>query len=67
MARPHIQIGKIEAVNVAMGNQIIDQRHANIQVGGRTTINTGGGSYVAGNVDTGGGDFTGRVQDNRAP
>lgn len=61
-----IQIGKIEAVNVAMGNQIIDQRGANIQVGGRTTIKTSGGSYVAGDVETGG-DFSGRDQVNRAP
>lgn len=63
---PTIQIGKIEAVNVATGNQIIDQRGANIQVGGHTTIKTGGGSYVAGDVETGG-DFTGRDQVNRAP
>ena len=53
-----IQIGKIEAVNVGE-HQVIDQRGANIQVGGRTTVNTGGGAYVAGNVDTGG-DFIGR-------
>ena len=38
----HIQIGKIEAVNVATGNQFIDQCGANIQVGGRTTITTSG-------------------------
>lgn len=60
----NIQIGKIEAVNVGE-TQIIDQRGATIQVGGRTTIKTGGGSYVAGDVETGGGDFTGRDQVNR--
>lgn len=62
---PNIQIGKIEAVNVSTGNQIIDQRGASIQVGGRTTVNTGGGSYVAGDVETGGGDFTGRDRVDR--
>lgn len=42
LAGPNIQIGKIEAVNVATGNQIIDQRGATIQVGGRTTHKTAG-------------------------
>ncbi|MEZ4868842.1 MAG: caspase family protein [Caldilineaceae bacterium] len=41
-AGSNIQIGKIEAVNVATGNQIIDQRGATIQVGGRTTSKTDG-------------------------
>lgn len=59
----NIQIGKIEAVNVGE-NQTIDQRGANIQVGGGTTINTGGGSYVAGNVETGD-DFIGRDRVDR--
>ena len=62
---PNIQIGKIEAVNVAFGNQIIDQRGATIQVGGRTTIETDGGSYVAGDVKTDGGDFIGRDRVDR--
>ncbi len=62
----NIQIGKIEAVNVSTGNQIIDQRGANIQVGGRRTVETDGGSYVAGDANTGGGDFTGRDQVDRA-
>lgn len=59
-----IQIGKIEAVNVGE-TQFIDQRNANIQVGGRTTINTGGGPYVAGDVKTDGGDFIGRDRVDR--
>ncbi len=62
----NIQIGKIEAVNVSAGNQIIDQRGANIQVGGRTTIKTDGGSYVAGDVGTEGGNFSGRDQVDRS-
>lgn len=66
MAGPHIQIGKIEAVNMSTGPQFIDQRNANIQVGGRTMINTGGGPYVAGDVETGGGDFIGRDRVDRA-
>jgi hypothetical protein len=53
-------IGKIEAVNLAFGNQVIDQRGANIHVGDRTAIDTGGGVYVGGSVQTGGGDFVGR-------
>lgn len=32
----------------------------NINTGTQTTTHTGGGAYVAGNVDTGGGSFTGR-------
>jgi len=55
-----VHVGKIEAVNAAIGGaQIIDQRGAIIYIGGKQ-INTGGGAYVGGNVDTGGGDFVGR-------
>lgn len=55
-----VSVGKVEAVNAAIGGaQIIDQRGATIYIGG-TKINTGGGAYVGGNVDTGGGDFVGR-------
>ncbi|MBI1299754.1 CHAT domain-containing protein [bacterium] len=52
-----IDIGKIEAVNFSMGNQTIDQRGAEINVGGKT-VNTGGGAFIGGNV-TAGGDFVG--------
>lgn len=56
-----VHVDKIEAVNAAIGGtQIIDQRGATIYIGGSTEINTGGGAYVDGNVDTGGGDFVGR-------
>jgi len=52
-----ISIGKIEAVNVGE-NQVIDQRGATF--GGHTAIDTGGGTYIGGHVNTGGGDFVGR-------
>ena len=53
-----IHVGKVEAANAA-GTQIIDQRGATIYIGG-TKIDTGGSTYVGGNVETGGGDFVGR-------
>lgn len=56
-------VGKIEAVNVALGGtQFINQRGATFHSGGRTEIHTGGGAYVGGNVDTGGGAFVGHDQ-----
>ena len=54
-----ISIGKIEAVNVGE-TQLIDQRGATFAIGGRTEIDTGGGAYIGGHVNTGGGDFVGR-------
>jgi len=53
-----ISIGKINAVNVGK-TQIIDQRGSTFHTGGQTHIDTGGGAYVGGDVDTGG-DFVGR-------
>lgn len=53
-----ISIGAIHAVNVALRDQIIDQRGADISVGSKQ-INTGGGPYIGGNVNAGG-DFVGR-------
>jgi len=53
-----ISIGAIHAVNLALHDQIIDQRGAAITLGAKQ-INTGGGAYVGGNV-TVGGDFVGR-------
>jgi len=53
-----IHVGKMEAANTAR-TQISDQRGATFYIGG-TKIDTGGGAYVDGNVETGGGDFVGR-------
>ncbi|MCL4863848.1 MAG: CHAT domain-containing protein [Caldilineaceae bacterium] len=53
-----ISIGAIHAINVALRDQFIDQRGADITLGDKQ-IDTGGGAYVAGNV-TVGGDFVGR-------
>lgn len=61
-----LHIGKIEAINVAE-HQVIDQRGANFQIGGSKTeskVDTGGGTYVGGNV-TAGGDFVGRDRIDR--
>lgn len=52
-------IGEIHAANVA-GTQFIDQRGATIDMSEKKEIDTGGGAYVGGNVNTGGGDFVGR-------
>lgn len=52
-------IGEIHAANVA-GTQFIDQRGATIDMSEQTKIDTGGGAYVGGNVNTEGGDFVGR-------
>ena len=55
-----VHVDKIEADNASIGGaQIIDQRGATIYIGGKQ-INTGGGAYVGGNVETDGGDFVGR-------
>jgi len=55
-----LHIGKVEAVNAAIGGaQIIDQRGATFYIGS-TEIDTGGGAYIGGSVDTGGGAFVGR-------
>jgi hypothetical protein len=62
-----VSVGKIEAVNAAIGGtQIIDQRGATFNIGG-TKIDTGGGAYVGGGVETGGGDFVGRDATTNAP
>ena len=49
----HVNVGEISNIN-----------GSDIQIAGRdiqrTTINTGGGTYIGGNVNTGGGDFIGR-------
>lgn len=55
-----ISIGAIQATNVSMGDQVIDQRGATFNTGPRTHIDTGGGAYAGGDVNTGGGDFVGR-------
>ena len=52
-------IGEVHAANVA-GTQFIDQRGATIDMSEKKEIDTGGGAYVGGNVNTGGGDFVGR-------
>jgi hypothetical protein len=46
-----VSVGKVEAANVALGTQIIDQRGATFYIGG-TKIDTGGGAYVGGSVWT---------------
>jgi hypothetical protein len=53
-----ISIGTIHAVNMALRDQFIDQRGADITMGNKQ-IDTGGGAYIGGNV-TVGGDFVGR-------
>ena len=44
----------------ARGVHVGGNNTGNINTGTQTTVNTRGGTYVGGNVDTGGGDFTGR-------
>lgn len=61
-----VSVGKVEAANVALGTQIIDQRGATFYIGG-TKIDTGGGAYVGGSVDTGGGAFVGRDANTPSP
>jgi hypothetical protein len=55
---------KSEEGGIHFGGQTEVQ--GDVFTGGKRIIKTGGGAYVEGNVDTGGGDFVGRDQVNTA-
>ena len=58
-----VNIGSIEDISGGTINIAGNDINQNVKVEpGRRTINTGGGAYIEGGVNTGGGDFVGRDQ-----
>jgi len=53
------KIRNLESLREELGDEIVDQKIAELQNRLRPLVDTGGGA-VTGNVDTGGGDFVGR-------
>lgn len=60
IARLKSEIEKLTAVRDLLGGEVVDPKIAALEAELRPLIDTGGGSFITGGVDTHGGDFVGR-------
>ncbi|MEH6875355.1 MAG: hypothetical protein V7849_13285 [Candidatus Competibacter sp.] len=63
-ARLREQLRSLESLRGVLDDAVIDQKKAELKDQLRALVDTGGGAFVGGNVDTRGGPFAGRDQWN---
>jgi formylglycine-generating enzyme required for sulfatase activity len=54
------QLSKLESLRALLGDELTDQKAAELEARIRSLVDTGGGAFVAGSVDLRRGDFVGR-------
>ena len=54
------QLAKLEALRGVLGNELTDQKKAELETRIQTLVETGGGAFIAGDVEVPRGDFIGR-------